>query len=485
MDLRKNRNEIAILCILLFVNLVLKIVLRNASLSQWDDVEYSWRVQHGTLYAHTPGYPGYMVLGRAFYLFTSFICGVDSGQAMILLSTIFGGLLVIPIYLLIRTLLGKKEAIIGALFVMLNPLIAEMSAQAMSDIISVFFITLAVSLLYFGLSAKNNKIILLSSVVFGFSVAIRLTNFMLFPFFVVATFSNMSQFPNRKAFFSLFLSILVFFSAIAYIPLVIEKGISGFIGFLTEYNGVNAVSYTFETMKIRTLVLTNDLISSVTPIACVFCLIGIYVLFLKRKVLFRDLLIWIIAFILLFLLYGNPTTQMNRYILPVYPALAVLFSYGLYISTSKLNWIIKQKKVKVRALTAYSLIVIVFASIVFFSLPTYQSLTYWSENQYPTKPIALWINQTVPANSTIIGGSFCWILQYYLDLPIPTPRLIWDANPSWITYATNKSLANGNPVFIVSERLESYKFLTQNFDESFYARYNETLLLYEITPKSA
>lgn len=116
MNLQKNRNELVIFCILLSVNLGLKIVLRNASLSQWDDVEYAWRVQHGTLYAHTPGYPGYMVLGRAFYLLTSFITGADSGQAMILLSAIFGGLLVIPVYLLIRTLLGKKEAIIGSLF---------------------------------------------------------------------------------------------------------------------------------------------------------------------------------------------------------------------------------------------------------------------------------------------------------------------------------------------------------------------------------
>ena len=296
MNFRKNKIELLILSVLLFLGLGLKIVLRNASLSLWDDVEFAWKVEHGTLYAHSPGYPGYMILGRAFYLLNSLLTGANAAQSMILLSAIFGGLLVIPVYLLIRTLLGKKEAIIGSLFVILNPLIAEMSAQAMSDIASVFFITLAVSLLYFGLSKKNDKIILLSAAICGISVAIRLTNLLLFPFFIVAAYSNMRQRPDRKTFVTLFVSFMVFFSAIAYVPLLYEKGLSGFIGFMTESNSVNTVAYTFEIMKGRTFVLASSLIGSITPIAGVICLIGLYQFFLKRKALFRDLLIWIFPF---------------------------------------------------------------------------------------------------------------------------------------------------------------------------------------------
>ena len=67
---QKNRNELMVLLILVIISLGLRIILRNASLSVWDDVEYAFRVQHGSLYAHSPGYPGYMIIGRAFYLLT-------------------------------------------------------------------------------------------------------------------------------------------------------------------------------------------------------------------------------------------------------------------------------------------------------------------------------------------------------------------------------------------------------------------------------
>jgi 4-amino-4-deoxy-L-arabinose transferase-like glycosyltransferase len=484
MNFSKNRNEFMILSVLVSLNLGLKIILRNASLSVWDDVEYAYRVQHGMLYAHSPGYPGYMVLGRAFYLVYSFLTRATSEQSMILLSAIFGGLLVVPVYLLIRTLLGKKEAIIGSLFVILNSYLAEMSAQAMSDISSAFFVALAASLLYFGLSKKNNKVILLSAAVYGFSIAIRLTNLVLFPFFIVAAYNSMRRWPNNRTLIALFVSISVLFGVITYIPLLYEKGLSGFIGFLTEYHDVNAVTYTLENMKERTLLLTNNLVDSITPIASVICLIGMWQLYLKRKALFRDLFTWIFAYLFFSVLYG-PATQMNRFSLPMYPASAVLFSYGLSGQISKLRRIFTGKKVNISALIACGLLVLVFASIILWSLPTYSGLEYWSENPFPQKLVALWINRTVPTNSTIIGGSYCWVLQYYMDLPVPTSRLIWGSDPSWVTYSVNRTLAEGNYVFIVSVQLESCKFLAENFEIRFYAKYDETLSLYEILPKSS
>ena len=135
-------------------------------------------------------------------------------------------------------------------------------------------------------------------------------------------------------------------------------------------------------------------------------------------------------------------------------------------------------------LAVCGLLVLVFASIILFSLPTYSSLEYQSDHPFPSKAIALWINQTVPANSTIIGGYYCWVLQYYLNLPDPAPNLIWGNSTSWVTYSVNKSLAEGNPVFIVSVQLANCNFLTENYAITFYAKYDESLSLYEISPNS-
>jgi len=209
MNFRKSGNEFLILSILLSLGLGLRIVLRNATLTLWDDVEFTWRVQVGQMYAHSPGYPGYIALGRGFYLLMSSLGGANSAESMILLSAILGGLLVIPVYVLIRTLLGRNEAIVGSLFVIIIPIIADMSAQAMSDVTSVFFVTLAVCLLYFGLAKKNNKVLLLSAAICGFSVAVRLTNLLLFPFFIVAAYNYVPQMPNRKAFITLFVSFML------------------------------------------------------------------------------------------------------------------------------------------------------------------------------------------------------------------------------------------------------------------------------------
>jgi hypothetical protein len=180
---------------------------------------------------------------------------------------------------------------------------------------------------------------------------------------------------------------------------------------------------------------------------------------------------------------------MSRYDLPVYPALAVLFSCGLsgsaHALTSVFKKINRKKLVQVLSVVAVcGLLVLVFASIIFWSLPTYSSLEYQSKNPFPSKAIAFWINQTVPANATIIGGYYCWVLQYYLNLPDPSSRLIWGNSTSWVTYSVNKSLAEGNPVFIVSVQMDSCKFLTENFQTTFYAKYDESLSLYEISPKS-
>jgi len=485
MNFHKNKKEFMMLSILVSLNLGLKIALRNASLQIWDDVEYAYRVQHGMLYAHSPGYPGYMILGRIFYLIFSIFTEARSEQSMILLSAIFGGLLVIPVYLLIRTLLGNREAIIGSLFVILNPYLAEMSSQALSDISSVFFVALGVSLLYFGLFKGNVKVILFSAAVYGFSIAIRLTNLIAFPFFLVAAYSRMRQWSNWRVLTALFLSISVFCGGITYTPLLYAKGLDGFISFLTEYHTVNEVTYTIVTMRERILLLISNLIDSITPVASVICLIGLYKLFLEHKALFRDLFIWIFAYLSFFVLYG-PATQINRLSLPAYPAFAVVFAYGLKDQFSKLMKMPRTgRKLNPITLISCGFIILVFSSVIIWSVPTYRWLEYYSRNPFRPKLVALWINRTVPADSTIIGGPYCWVLQYYMDLPDPSPRLIWSYDSSWITYSVNERLSEGRRVFTVSEVVERCDFLAENFKLELYAQYDGTLSLYEILPKSS
>lgn len=481
---QKNRNELMVLLILVIISLGLRIILRNASLSVWDDVEYAFRVQHGSLYAHSPGYPGYMIIGRAFYLLTFFLARASSEQSLILLSAIIGGLLVIPTYLLVRTLFGKKAAIFGSIFMILNPNIADMSAQAMSDVASVFFVTLAAGLLYFGLKKSNNKILLIAAAVCGFSIAVRLTNLLLLPFFVVATFSKIKQYANRKVIGMSFMAVLIISGLIAYLPLLFERGLNGFMDFMTVYHPVNAVAYNLQIMSERTIYFMGNLINYITPTAIAVSLIGLYWLFFKHKNLFLELIIWISSYLLFFLLYG-PTFSMQRFSLPVYPAIAALFSFGLTELNTRLRKILTEKKIKhiITISATICLLGLVFGSIIIWSVPTYKNLEYWSKNPFPTKTFALWVNETVPENAVIVSGEYSWVLQYYMNLPEDTPRLIWDSDSSWIMYSVNKIIADGERVFIINVQLEKCKFIEESYETRGYANYSETLSIYEILPK--
>lgn len=467
---------------LTILNVALKVTLRNASLWLWDDVEFAYRVQHGSLYAHSPGYPGYMLLGRFSYLLYHHFTGqVPSEQPMILLSAILGGLIVLPAYFLIRTLLGKKQAAIGSLFIIINPFISQMSAYGMSDIPSVFFVTFSVALFYFGLKKDNLKILLLSAIAYGFSVQIRLTNFLLFPLFLVATLNRKQSLRNPRKCLVLFALVAVFSAFIGYAPLLCKLGPRGFFKFMTQYHQENAVNYTVEVMKERILFATKDLTDWITPLAGIMCLVGFHLLFLRRRPLFYDFSVWILSYVSFSLLYG-PIPQFNRFCLPIYPALSLLFAHALERPITKVDRMLrgKWKLKKLSGLASFGLMLLVFVSMTVWSLPTYDGLQYWSHSQSPAKKFSLWINETVPYDSVIVAGEYCWVVKYYTNLP----NSIWGSDPSWVSYSVNKELRNGRHVFIVSTHLKKCEFLTEKFDLEIYAQFDNRLKLYQILPES-
>lgn len=108
----------------------------------------------GIFQPHPPGYPVYIALAKAAH-------GLVAGHAaaLALISAIFGSLVVIPLFFLMRTLLRQSPAatsgaVVASAFTLLNPTLWFNGVRPMSDVPAFFFITSAQCLLLAGVGRQ-------------------------------------------------------------------------------------------------------------------------------------------------------------------------------------------------------------------------------------------------------------------------------------------------------------------------------------------
>lgn len=119
---------------------------------------------------HSPGYPLYIFLGRAFFLLTG-----NQHNALVWISVASGALTLLPLYFLAKEMYGRAIAVTTCLVLMVLPGFWLLNEKATTDALSTFLLTLGVVLLYFGRKG-NSRAMLLSTMVYALSIGVRPPN---------------------------------------------------------------------------------------------------------------------------------------------------------------------------------------------------------------------------------------------------------------------------------------------------------------------
>ena len=129
--------------------LATRLPLLSISLDEVDSANFVNALVNGydipLLRPHPPGFPVYVFLGSVAHRLVD-----DPVRALAWLSAVLGSLMLIPFYLLLRDLLGHTWALVGSVFLVVNPLVWSFSESALSDVPAMFFTTTLAWLCYRG-----------------------------------------------------------------------------------------------------------------------------------------------------------------------------------------------------------------------------------------------------------------------------------------------------------------------------------------------
>ncbi len=165
---------------------------------------------------HPPGFPVYVALGKAFFSLTG-----NGVTALTSMSAVFGALSFLVTYLLFREMAGREKAIAASLLTAVTPLFWLNSLKALSDMAGLFFVLLALLMMYKYMRNGSSMLFLTSAFLSGISLGVRIHSaFILIPVMLCVTFTRKSDFrTNLNA------SMLFAMGALAwFIPILIMTG---------------------------------------------------------------------------------------------------------------------------------------------------------------------------------------------------------------------------------------------------------------------
>jgi hypothetical protein len=353
---------------------------------------------------HPPGYPVYIFFGRIIYLAFK-----DPQLALTLMSAIFGSLCLISTYLLARKFFDDRTAIGAALILSLAPASLLFSEVAMSDIVSMFFITATIYLLW--QSTTSTKYFYVAAFVLGVTMGIRQTDFLLIPLFLITSI----YIRQLKAFIYSF-AIMLAGIALWLIPVILDTGLSKFIAVLGIQGQLALESRTFTEFSLFSLITTlrsllELFITGWSPVFIVFLGVTMVAIVIKKyvnKKYFIDgravfMLAWIISYLSFFTLVYQ--LYIPRYLLPVFPAFAIVFASSMVtiLDCVQRRW-------------QRNLILLFFALMIFLMGFQAISQAYALHDSVPAPVLAAqYIKEHYdPQDTLIVAGDSFRHFQYYL-----------------------------------------------------------------------
>lgn len=328
--------------LLVVISFGLRLYLRSNYLDDYDSVQFIMGLKDYSIVnhqPHPPGYPVYIFLGRITDLFFN-----DGLESFTFMSALFGSLALIPTYLLAKDLFGLRVGILSSIILSLAPAEMLFSVVVMSDIVSMFFIAATVYLLYSGLN--SSKCLYLGSFILGVTMGVRQTDILLIFIFIIILFYKKSQKEFLTSLILLSLGVTLWL-----VPVIVDTGVSNFIyaqstqgkaasdmGTLNSLGGLN-LSSLIVTVKALISLLKIGWSNSIIPFSLIAIGALIYRIKDSKKLLTEKwqviLLGWMIPYFLLFIFVTY--LEFPRYLLPIFPPMAIIFGYSSIRLIDKIN----------------------------------------------------------------------------------------------------------------------------------------------------
>ncbi len=437
-----QHGYLLLLIVLVLGSFVLRIALHSQYLDDWDSIQFVLALKEYSIPAHQPhppGYPIYVLLGKIANAV------IRNGQhSFIVISATFGSLSLIPTYYLGKYLFNEKIGILAAFILSLTPAALLFSEVVMSDIVSMFFIVLTLCLLYVGI--ENDICLYIGSFILGITIGVRQTDFLLLPLFFYILYSKGNI---KKSILSSFISI--FAILIWLVPVLIITGPEAFLNAQRSQGNVvfgygiwNTLSWpillNFLHSILRLLILLIKgwslslfLFVAVTIIIVVYPYLKNYRFDLDKRKLF--FVLWILPYLAYFILFGQLLLYIPRYLLPIFPAFALIFSYSLVKAIN-----ISNKKIM------KTFLIVIFAISIGFMGYQAVSTVYRLHTTMPA-PVqaANFIKEHYNPENTVIIGDYESFRHYYYYLSEYDVRYIGVMNTTEAYYLLleNKTVVSG------------------------------------------
>ena len=379
----------------------------------------------------------HFVVATVFFIFSLFNSNA-ANIAIKFISPLFGILTLIFSFLIIKKLFNSKIAYYSMLFLTFLPIFLDYSIFSYVESMLLFFIILSI---YF---AINNKIIF-ASIAAGFGILTKYNGLFILPLLIYIVYRNNKGKKNLIA------SVLI----ITVLPLILSmpwfirnyiilgNPIWPFLNFI--FNGVdtktpfhvsdlsrlidiNIIIFTYlglfgvpngspENLFFFKIPLLNLLITIWLIGTFIFTLPFIYFKKIKKKDL---IIVWVVPYIILFILYlVDANFSVIRIILPVIPALAIVWAHGF-------DRLLNPKYKKI-IIVLFTLVVLGLISSEFIKIKL--ATNEWNKYNIDFQ----WVKKNTKKEAVILAN---WQCSYYnLERLIVNPvneSIIYQADYIWV-----------------------------------------------------
>ncbi|MEM2956413.1 MAG: glycosyltransferase family 39 protein [Candidatus Pacearchaeota archaeon] len=274
----------------------------------------------------------YFVLSAIFFrIFGIFNLNVE--KTTLLMSIILGAFIPLLIYKIVKNLYSSDFwGFIAGFLIMFNPLVLWYSNEIMTDLPTLFFITLSFLLLTeFFIKPKNYKLIL-ASFILGACLLLRFSSFFVFPAFIFLLFIKSDKSDKIK---NILLSLFFFITPISFYIIFNNYYLQDFL-YVDWQAKASLANFNLTSLKILAISLIN-IFTSFFVLTLVLGFIAILILFFKRKIKTKEFnlkiifpLVWLIPFSIYSLFLPIFVCRYTRHFLLNLPGFILLFTAILF-----------------------------------------------------------------------------------------------------------------------------------------------------------
>ncbi len=170
-------QTVIILTALVVICMATRLLFMGRYLEGWDSVDFALGLHDYDVARYQPHFPGYPV-----YIFLCWLADLLADSDVLALTipgAVFGGITLVPLFYLARSMFAEKVAWLAAILYVVNPLCWLQSEKALSDAVGLFFIVLSAQLLFYVSISRINasRYLVSGSVMLGICLGVRLSYF--------------------------------------------------------------------------------------------------------------------------------------------------------------------------------------------------------------------------------------------------------------------------------------------------------------------